>query len=69
MRYEAVRDAHHLDGLSWEKACEHAAELFMNNLDVAADPRAMWQSYKRVKKDLRKGRSGLYFTPKTQRRS
>ena len=68
MRYEAVRDAHHLDGLSWEEACVHATKVYADNPDVAAEPDRMWKAYKRVKKDLRKGRGGLYFTPKKQNR-
>jgi hypothetical protein len=68
MRYLAVRDAHHLDGLSWEDARVRAAEIYANNPDAAAEPDQMWKAYKRVKKDLRKGRGGLYFTPKEQRR-
>jgi hypothetical protein len=68
MRYEAVRDAHHLDGLSWEEACAQATKVYADNPDVAAEPDRMWKAYKRVKKDLRKGRGGLYFTPKKQRR-
>jgi hypothetical protein len=65
MRYQAVRDAHR-DGMSWEKACEHAAKAYASNLEIAATPDQMWKAYKRVKKDLKKGRGGLYFTPKFQ---
>jgi hypothetical protein len=68
MRYLAVHHAHHLDGLSWVKAYEHAAEVYMGNPDIAADAERMRKAYKQVKKDLRKGRGGLYFTPKKQQR-
>ena len=67
MRYEAVRDAHELDGLSWEKAREHAAKVLANT-PAAAESERMWKVYKRVKKDLKKGRGGLYFPPKKQHR-
>jgi hypothetical protein len=66
-RYEAVRDAHELDGLSWEKACERAAEVLANT-PAAAESERMWKVYKRVKNDLKKGRGGLYSTPKKQHR-
>ena len=68
MRYEAVRYAHHLDGLSWERACEHAVKVLADT-PAAAGPELMWKTYKKVKKHLREGHGGRYFTPKQKRRS
>src|SRR4029079_18373457 len=68
MRYEAVRDAHQLDGLSWEKAVERAVEVLANHPEAAAKHDLVWKQYKRVKKDLSEGRGGLYFTPKTPKK-
>jgi hypothetical protein len=68
MRYEAVRDAHRLDGLSWDRAKARAAEVLAET-PAAAEAETIWKAYKRVKKkDLEKGRGGLYFTPKKQNR-
>ena len=67
MRYKAVRDAHERDGLSWEKAKEHAVKVLVNT-EAVGSSETMWDAYKQVKKDLKEGRSGLYFTPKRQHR-
>ena len=58
-RYEAVLDARKL-GLSWKKSYERAAETRANT-PAAAEAETIWDSYKQVKKDLEKGRGGLYF--------
>ena len=67
MRYKAVCDAHELEGLSWEKAKEHAVKVLVNT-EAVGSSETMWDAYKQVKKDLKEGRSGLYFTPKRQHR-
>jgi hypothetical protein len=67
MRYKVVRDAHELDGLSWEKAREHAVKVLVNT-EAVGSSETMWDAYKQVNKDLKEGRSGLYFTPKRQHR-
>ena len=58
MRYEAVRDAHGLDGLSWEEAYEHATEILADT-PAAAGPDTMRKVYATVKKHLKKGRWGF----------
>jgi hypothetical protein len=67
MRYEAVRDAHDLDGLSWDRACAHAVKVLAGTAAAAKFGR-MWKSYKKVKRHLREGHGGRYFTPKQQQR-
>jgi hypothetical protein len=62
MRYEAVRDAK-CDGVSWPEACELVAKIWM------VEPETMWDVYKKVKKDLKQGRGGRYFTPKRRRKT
>jgi hypothetical protein len=68
LRYEAVRDAHRIDGLSWPRAYERASEILAHT-PAAAEPERMGKAYKKVKRDLKAGRGGRYFTPKQQRRS
>jgi len=65
-RYQAVRDAHYKDGLSWEDAYDRAAERSAST-SWKAEARTMKAAYIRVKKDLKSGRGGLYFTPKWHR--
>jgi hypothetical protein len=73
-RYDTVRAARLIKDpktkkkLSWTKACELAAENLADKPDLAADSEKMWKAYKQVKKHLKEGRGGLYFTPKEQRR-
>jgi hypothetical protein len=57
MRYLTVRDAHELEGLSWERAKERAAEIMA---DVSAE--TCYRSYKAVARDVRANRGGLYVT-------
>jgi hypothetical protein len=68
MRYEIVRDAHQIYGLSWEDSYERATEVLADT-PAAAEPDTMRKVYGKVKKHLKKGRWGLYFTPKKQHRS
>jgi len=51
-RYMAVRDAHDVEGLSWEKAKQRAAERLCGG-PAAAGADHMWASYKSVKQKLR----------------
>ncbi|MFZ0065338.1 MAG: hypothetical protein WAK90_04135 [Pseudolabrys sp.] len=66
-RYCAVRDAHALDGLSWESARSRAAEALAET-PAAVTAETCWQSYKSVRRDLRADRGGLYANPKEQNR-
>ena len=86
-RYMAVRDAHYVDGLPWEKAYEKAADV-LANIDgltremakaadvlatdpvmVAAEPDTLRKAYSDVKRDLKAGHGGRYFTPQKQNRA
>jgi hypothetical protein len=60
-RYLAVRDAHKIDGMTWERAKEHAANM------LGVEPDTCWESYKKVRRDLKDGRGGLYAQPKVRR--
>jgi hypothetical protein len=60
-RYRTVRDVK--AGRTWEAAYGRAAEALAGTYaEGSAD--AMKRSYQKVKRDLREGRSGRYFTPK-----
>jgi hypothetical protein len=61
-RWTAVRDGHYGKGLPWEKACEFAAEE-LKDTHAAGVSGTMWSSYKKVMKDLRAGRAGIYLWP------
>jgi hypothetical protein len=67
MRYQVVLNAQ-AGGKTWEEACEHAAKVLAGT-PAAAEADTVWQSYKAVRKDLKAGRGGLYFTPHKQNRS
>ena len=62
MRYQAVRDAKR-SGRTWEEAYEHAANVLAETT-ARADPDTMRDTYAKVAKDLKEGRSGLYGMPK-----
>jgi hypothetical protein len=52
VRYAAVWEAHHREGLSWEKAKDRAVEM-LRGAPAAADRETMWGDYKKVKAAMR----------------
>jgi hypothetical protein len=62
MRYQAVCDAK--AGRTWEAAYGQAADVLAGT-PARGSADAMKRSYQKVKRDLRAGRGGLYFTPKS----
>jgi hypothetical protein len=52
--------------MSWEKAYEQAAEMLAGTA-AAAEPATMKNSYQKVKRELKAGHSGQYFTLKDRR--
>jgi hypothetical protein len=69
MRYMVVRDAHDVDGLSWDKAYERASDFWASFPVAAAEPDTMKKAYQAVKRDLKAGHNGRYFTPQKQNRA
>ena len=67
LRYSAVRDAKR-DGMTWEASYAEAERVWASNPQVAATADVMRKAYVAVKKDLKAGRGGRYFTPKKQNR-
>ena len=67
MRYMAGRDAR-ASGQTWEAAYAKAERVLATNPAAAAEPDTMRKAYQEVKRDLRAGRGGRYFTPHQQKR-
>jgi hypothetical protein len=63
MRYQAVRDAKKIDGLTWVKSRVRASKVLKRSF-AAAKPGTMKKGYDEVIEDLREGRGGLYHTIK-----
>jgi hypothetical protein len=59
-RYEMVRDLK-ATGLTWKESYARAADLLAGG-SAAGEPKAMKESYGRVRADLKHGRHGLYHT-------
>jgi hypothetical protein len=64
LRFEAVRDAHVYDHLSWAKAKKRAIEELAETPAATSKPGTIWKAYKRVTRDLREGRGSLYLVPR-----
>jgi len=62
MRYQVVRDLNQ-DGETWEQAYALAADALAQTRARGSE-HTMEAAYKRVKRALREGRGGRYFTPK-----
>jgi hypothetical protein len=70
MRYEAVRDARAVRTAKgkltpWEEAYAQAAAMLVDTPEAAAEPETVRKAYDTVIRDLKAGRGGLYFTPKS----
>ena len=63
-RFSAVRDAHDVDGLTWEQACVKASEVLTGTF-ASAQADTMWRAYKAVKRDLNAGQDGQYWEMKS----
>jgi hypothetical protein len=68
MRYQAVRDFHDHHGLTWDEAKEAAERALSKIPEAKASADGMWKAYKTVKRDMKAGRIGRYFTPHRQNR-
>jgi hypothetical protein len=68
VRYQAVRDVHDHDGLTWEEAYEAAERVLAEIPAVKASANVMRKAYMAVKRDMKAGRGGRYFTPHRQNR-
>jgi hypothetical protein len=62
LRYETICTARR-EGLSWEKAYTHTAEL-LKETKASGKPETMKDSYRVVRADLKAGRAGKYHKPK-----
>ncbi|MCP1765147.1 hypothetical protein [Bradyrhizobium japonicum] len=67
IRYMAVRDAR-ASGLTWDAAYEEAERVLATNPAAKAQADTIKQAYQEVKRDLKTGRGGRYFTPHQRKR-